>query len=603
MKQTEAAFLFIHAIKSQFPTLYNRNGYGNTHSRGGDAVLTEGGLVQTYADEFLEKVFYFCLKRCGNPTQAEDLSGDITLNVLNALAGGFVPQNLYAWIWAVARNRYSKWAAQNRMANANTLPGGVFDNEIAADGGVEERIIETEQLNMLRRKLAFVTREYREILIAYYIDGKKTGEIAESLDIPKGTVVSKLHRIRNKLKEGFEMVKEFGVLSYKPENVGFIMNGTNGRDGAPGCFIDRMLSKNILLAAYRNPMPAEELAIEMGIALPYMEDELSKLLNATLMKKNGAKYETAFFIVSAKAQQHCQDYLESITPELTSSLIESLEYRIKCYDVNGAKWHEGYQAYEDMKWALLMRRADDLFHNVVSHHKPEKPVNHIGHSGHTIRPDNGEWDLLGLESGVEGKPPFIGLHGGGETPDISNSGYNYSFNQFKFQYENIQWQTPVQLTEIQNRALVDCAKNNAHNSPADILDGLAETGHLIKKDGTYRPAFWVQFAKELAEQGVYFTDALGRLTPEQKAEFARLSAPACKLLDSYFAVCHDAVKKEVPSFLKDDEHQIHHAIVNLMSARDTVFSEALNSGWLTYDKADPESAKRRMLGTFLVIGE
>jgi hypothetical protein len=320
------------------------------------------------------------------------------------------------------------------------------------------------------------------------------------------------------------------------------------------------------------------------------------------MKKNGAKYETAFFIVSAEAQRHCQDYLESITPELTRSLIESLEYRIECCDVNGVRWHESYQAYEDMKWALLMRRTDDLYFHVVRNRKPEKPFEIIGRNGHTIRPNNGEWDLLGLENGNTKRPPFVGLHGSGETPDRSNSGYNYSFNQYKFQYENIQSQTPVLLTEIQSRALVDCAKGKAYNSPVDILDGLVETGHLQKKDGTYCPTFWVQFAKELGEQGVYFTDAPGRLTPEQKAEFERLSAPAFKLLDSYYDVCRDAVKKEVPSFLKDDEYQIRHAIVNLMSARETVFLEALNTGWLIYDKADPENAKRRMLGTYLVIG-
>lgn len=68
-----------------------------------------------------------------------------------------------------------------------------------------------------------------------------------------------------------------GVLSYKPENVGFVMDRHDGRDGSPGCFLSRMIPKNIMLAAYLNPMTAKELAIEMGIALPYMEDELSKL--------------------------------------------------------------------------------------------------------------------------------------------------------------------------------------------------------------------------------------------------------------------------------------------------------------------------------------
>jgi len=51
--------------------------------------------------------------------------------------------------------------------------------------------------------------------------------------------------------------------------------------------------------------------------------------------------------------------------------IKTVEYRVKCYEQNGIKCHERYQAYEDMKWALLIRLVDDLNWDIVRKHKPK----------------------------------------------------------------------------------------------------------------------------------------------------------------------------------------------------------------------------------------
>jgi hypothetical protein len=363
-----------------------------------------------------------------------------------------------------------------------------------------------------------------------------------------------------------------------------------------------MIAKNIILAAYRSPMSAEELAIEMGIALPYMEDELSKLVHATLLKKNGDKYETAIFIVSAKAQDRCYSHLASIASELTALVIKSVEFRVKCYEQNGVKWHEGYQAYEDMKWALLMRRVDELNFCVPKKRYPNKQHPNIGYNGQTIRPNGGQWDVMGLESSDAPRLPFIGQHSSGETPDRSNSGYNYQYSQYKFQYESISEKTPNQLTEIQSRALVDCAKHMSENTPTVVLDELVETGHLIKTEGKYIPTFWVQFADNLSKTKVNITENTGIMTDEQKDEYQEITAPAIDLLDSHYMVCRESVTQEIPVFLRDDEYQIGSIIANLMSPREFVFKEAMDMGWLTYDAADPDSAKQRMLGACMVIG-
>jgi len=44
------------------------------------------------------------------------------------------------------------------------------------------------------------------------------------------------------------MARKFGVMSYKPENIGFIMNGITGKYGEPWTIFSRKPNKNILLS-------------------------------------------------------------------------------------------------------------------------------------------------------------------------------------------------------------------------------------------------------------------------------------------------------------------------------------------------------------------
>ena len=67
-------------------------------------------LIREFAENYMEKIFYFCLKKTGSNFEAEDLTQDIALNIITALNKGTIPTNFAAWIWQIARNRFSVWA-------------------------------------------------------------------------------------------------------------------------------------------------------------------------------------------------------------------------------------------------------------------------------------------------------------------------------------------------------------------------------------------------------------------------------------------------------------------------------------------------------------
>lgn len=203
-----------------------------------DDTTVRDKLVQDFVDNYMEKIFYFCLKKTSNKYDAEDLTQDIAFNIMDGLNKGTIPNNYAAWVWQIARNIYAKWAIQKRMRSENINSTDIYDINVA-DGRnsmIDEMIYE-EQVALLRRELAFIKSEYRNIIVAYYLENRSIKDISKSLNFSVDAIHQRLHRARNILKEGMSMTRTFGKRSYNPENIDFVMNGKMGKKGQPWSII------------------------------------------------------------------------------------------------------------------------------------------------------------------------------------------------------------------------------------------------------------------------------------------------------------------------------------------------------------------------------
>ena len=542
-------------------------------------------LMGEFVENYMEKLFYFCLKKTGNHIEAEDLTQDIALQIVTALNKGTIPTSFSAWVWQIARNRYSAWAKEKHNRNESVTGSDIGDYEIEYESeNILDEMIHTEQLALLRRELAFIKSDYRNIVVAYYIENKSVREIAELLSLPANTVKSRLLRARQILKEGMDMAREFGKLSYKPEDIDFISNGLLGSEHEPWNFISRSLCKNILLAAYRTPSTAEELAMEVGVALPYMEEELRALVDATLMKKNGKLYETNFFIVSAEAQEKIYAHLQGLAPELTKAIIAALEYENEWKKENCPEWHEGYQPFEDMKWALLMAETDTIKqYTLREFNKNANEVNNIGPWGHTLRPNGGEWDLLGLEKQHAGAPNYVSLVGCVTNPSESKLPEiryrQYLFKQFG------ETHTPT-LNYSDGKGLVAVANGKCSEIDEATLKHLEKIGIVKKTSDGYVPTILVMRKEKFKKM------------PEETGDcFEELRYKARDIVKKHYLFCREQIYKEIPEFLKADEFQIDHACANIFAMRGAVLEEAIKQGYLLFDK----NRDNRALGAYLII--
>lgn len=55
-------------------------------------------LITEYAENYMEKLFYFCLKKTRNLIEAGDLTQDIALNILASLNKGTISTCFSAWV-------------------------------------------------------------------------------------------------------------------------------------------------------------------------------------------------------------------------------------------------------------------------------------------------------------------------------------------------------------------------------------------------------------------------------------------------------------------------------------------------------------------------
>ncbi len=555
-------------------------------------------LYTRLVNEYMEKLFYFCLKKTGDRHTAEDLSQEIALCILSELHRGVKPTHFSAYVWRIARNRYARFAEKKHQEQELLSDADIGDLDLEGEDSPVDDMIHTEKRNSLRRELSFIASDYRELILSYYIEDKSIREIAKLLSIPEGTVKTRLFRARNQLKEGMNMARQFGKRSYKPENLHFTMSGETGRGGEPFSLANDLLSTNILLSAYDKPQSAEEIAIETGVALPYVQERLEKLVKGSLMKKTGDRYATKLYIMSGELQKKKERMTAEKIGTLTEDLISYIDLQTRFHAENGSVWHEGYQSYEDMKWTLLMFAVDELCKcdDDGTLYLQEEDMSCVmsDFSEHfTKRPNNGKWEFLGYES-TEPKvksPDFVGMHGctssvpsDYELPDFPR------FWQYKFYYHRMMKATPEHLSAAEGRTLVHIAKR-LPNPDEHLCEELVRYGYLKPVENGYVPTFYVADKAKIRP----FTDA-------QKAE---LSAIAKRIKENFSQMNREiasSIKKEAPAHLFDTPRAINFAISVMLESdmRGAVLEEALQAGYIAYHDREGE-AKDRMLGAYLSI--
>ena len=129
----------------------------------------------------------------GNREDALDAAQEAFIDAFRAIKSFDEARPFYPWFYVLLRNRCYKMAARRRETES------VDETMIVASNSLPR-----EQTLALEEALLSLDREDREIVTLKYFDGLSYDELAERLEIPKGTVMSRLFHARRKLQVKLE---------------------------------------------------------------------------------------------------------------------------------------------------------------------------------------------------------------------------------------------------------------------------------------------------------------------------------------------------------------------------------------------------------------
>jgi RNA polymerase sigma-70 factor (ECF subfamily) len=117
---------------------------------------------------------------------------------------GFRGENSRAWFLTIVRNAGYDWL-NGRAPEDKLIP---YDEEKHADiisiNQAEGELVSEERKQQLKHALERLPLELREVIILYELEGLSCKELAVALEIPVGTVMSRLSRARRRLRSGSE---------------------------------------------------------------------------------------------------------------------------------------------------------------------------------------------------------------------------------------------------------------------------------------------------------------------------------------------------------------------------------------------------------------
>lgn len=289
----------------------------------GGATL-ERAELDTKITEMAKTLYSYCIVRTSDHFEAEDLAQDIILQIYKSADNIRNADSFYSFVWAVAGNVYKQWC-KRKVKNQECelledLPAEIVDENDFLD------------VYLLRRELSLLAEKYRKAVILYYIENKSCLEISKLLSVGESMVKYLLFKSRQLLKEGMSMERNYGEKSYNPKGMSLMFWGKGANHYYHLC--KSKISQNILFACYNDKLTAEQISLEIGVSLPYMEDKLKELCDYELLKKDGNRYYTNIVIFTKDFVGEVATKTANLRECITELVIKSIDkYKKEIKDI------------------------------------------------------------------------------------------------------------------------------------------------------------------------------------------------------------------------------------------------------------------------------
>lgn len=168
----------------------------------------------------LDQLYGGALRLTRNPADAEDLVQETYIKAFQAFDSFTQGTNLKAWMYRIMTNLYITNYRKAQRRPTQTSAEEITDYQLLSSASHESQGLESAEVEALKKlptseiseALNALSEDYRMVVYYADVEGLAYKEIAEIMGVPLGTVMSRLHRGRKKLREALkDVARERGI--------------------------------------------------------------------------------------------------------------------------------------------------------------------------------------------------------------------------------------------------------------------------------------------------------------------------------------------------------------------------------------------------------
>jgi RNA polymerase sigma-70 factor (ECF subfamily) len=163
---------------------------------------SQSGSFEELAMPLFDQLYNFAHWLTQNREEAEDLVQETFSKALRGFSSFQRGTNFRAWMYRILRNTFL--TSRTGLRATMTVPLDAEDDgtELAVESETPETIlIERSNSHLLQSAIDELPVQFREVILLCEIEEMSYEEIAGTLSVPVGTVMSRLSRARKKLRE------------------------------------------------------------------------------------------------------------------------------------------------------------------------------------------------------------------------------------------------------------------------------------------------------------------------------------------------------------------------------------------------------------------
>ena len=161
----------------------------------------EGDRYEQWVREYSGDLYRFAFRICGDADTADDLVQETFYHAWKSMGKLRCKEKARAWIFQILRYRYAHWMRERSHRPVIVGSREQFEDYAQSSTTPLETLAERESLQMA---LGSLEDRFKLPLLMVFLEGLTCQEAADNLDIPLGTVLSRIHRARRHLRRALE---------------------------------------------------------------------------------------------------------------------------------------------------------------------------------------------------------------------------------------------------------------------------------------------------------------------------------------------------------------------------------------------------------------